>query len=343
MAFPSDAARTSGNDRSSTGTSHVVNLPAGIAAGDTLVVFFSHFAAATVSWPAGWTELFDIDNVAGNQAGLAAAWRKADGTEGSTITVTTSAGSKTAHTSYLVTGAADPTVSPPQSATATGSDASANPPNLAPSGGAKDYLWLVGAGQSNEAAFTAYPTNYVNGITDETGTTGATATNGDIASASRQLNAASEDPGVFTYGVASEWVAATIAITPSAVADAEVSAFEVEVPTPGDAEVSAFELEVPDPPGGAQVSVFELEVPDLAPGGAQVSAFELEVPTADADAEIAAFELEVPDPAPSAQVSAFELEVPDFGAVLNTMRRRRGPGWRSRIDDPGRLGGFGID
>ena len=82
--FPTVAATNTSS--SAPATSHTVSLPTGIVSGDLLIVTFASNAnAITHSWPAGWTELYD--QTSGTMSG-SAAYRRADGTEGGTITVT---------------------------------------------------------------------------------------------------------------------------------------------------------------------------------------------------------------------------------------------------------------
>src|SRR5580765_342760 len=103
MAFPVIAAGNTSTNAS--GTSHTVNLPTGIVAGNLLVVVFGGSAAATLTWPAGWTQF-----LTGGATGavLNAAYKLADGSEGSTITVTSGATSLTSNArSYRITGSGE--------------------------------------------------------------------------------------------------------------------------------------------------------------------------------------------------------------------------------------------
>lgn len=207
--FPTPQARiTSVVDVNS--TSHTVSLPAGIAAGDLLIVEFSCDGSAIVTFPAGFTKFFDADssfNV------LAAAFRQADGTEGATITVISSISEKSAHAAYRITGHEDPATQPPEvSVAAFGSDALPDPGSLAPTGGTKDYLWIACHGHDGDKTVTAFPANYLNGISAQ----GSTATSVGIGSAERELNTASDNPGPFTISAQDDWVACVIAIHPAA-------------------------------------------------------------------------------------------------------------------------------
>lgn len=211
---------TNTSAETTTVTSHTVNLPASIQSGETLIAVFAYAVAdgtASISWPGGWTQFFALENNSGGTEGFAGAWRKADGTEGSTITVTTGTTStRSSHVSYRISGATDPTVTPPEAQTAQGNNGSPDPPSLTPTGGAKDYLWLAVGASSHGDTYTAYPTNYSNGIQIAGGTAG-TAGASITGSAERGLNATSEDPGAYTHNqsTVAEWVAATVGVHPS--------------------------------------------------------------------------------------------------------------------------------
>lgn len=208
MAFPQVAATNNGVN-SSNDTNHTVNLPAGILAGNLLIVIFCHDDdAENVTFPEGWTKFFDTDQAA---MGLTIAWRKADGEEGASITVTTASSEKSAHISYRITDAIDPTSQPPEASTGvTGENENPDPDSLTPTGGAKDYLWLTPLGWDTGMAVEAYPANYGNGERYSSGGAG----NCSVAVARRELNAISENPGTFTIDESEEWVACTVAVHP---------------------------------------------------------------------------------------------------------------------------------
>jgi hypothetical protein len=144
---------------------------------------------------------------------MSIAYRNADGLEGATVDVTTDNNRKSSHTSYRITGH-DSGTAPEISTGATGASANPDPDSLTPTGGAKDYLWLAIYGADDEQTTSAYPTNYTDGISENSssGSFGST-----VGSARRQLNAVSENPGTFTMSVSNQWAAATIAVHPTAV------------------------------------------------------------------------------------------------------------------------------
>ena len=212
MATPTVEATNTSNQ--SPRTSHTVNLPASIAAGDLLLALFSQdgSAANETTWPAGWTEMFDV--LGGDDTNVfSAAYRQADGDEGVSITVTTTNSVGSGHNTYRISGAENPATRAPESATSTATNAAPDPPNLTPTGGAKDYLWIAATGYNGGAdPTTSAPTNYTNLIEGVHGGSGT-----DCSSGRRALNASSENPGTFTTtdDEAALGSAATFAIHPA--------------------------------------------------------------------------------------------------------------------------------
>ena len=207
--FPTIAATNTSTVNTET-TSHTVNLPSSIVSEDLLIVFFEAYsstASPTVTWPSGWTQLFQTAH--STYYTFTAAYRVADGTEEATISVTTSSNSVSAHDAYRITGYG---VVPEAGTTATGSNVTPpDPPSLAPSWGTWNTLWLAvtGYGTISSRYVTAYPTNYT---LNQLNPKSTTANYPGVGSAGRQLNVASEDPGTFTLNGSAYWAANTIAI-----------------------------------------------------------------------------------------------------------------------------------
>ena len=201
-SFPT-VATTATSEETSAVTTHNIALPSGIVAGETLVAIIAVNTGTPVTWPAGWTEFFNKDSP--DFLGLFAAWRKATGTEGATVDVTTAFAKTTTHQSYRISDAADPTVTPPQgSAGLNGNSSSPNPDALTPTGGAKDYLWLAIEGHSISETTSAARASYTNLVTFKR-----------IGTARRNLNAANEDPASFSISGSNIWVAGTLAVHPA--------------------------------------------------------------------------------------------------------------------------------
>jgi hypothetical protein len=217
MSFPVvQATNTSAN--TSVVTSHTVSLPAGIVSGDLLLILFGLQTAGTITTPTGWTALFNILWDSSDKR-LAAFYRTADGTEGSSVSITTSSTSKSAHNSYRISGQSRA----PEATTAIMTD-HPNPPSLSPAGGSKKILWLAVGTYRAGTTVSTYPTNYTNGIDVQTGATFSGDTG--VASARRSLEAASEDPSAFTLAAASTaCAAATIAIKPLSILTANTGTF----------------------------------------------------------------------------------------------------------------------
>lgn len=207
MAFPTVATTNTSSETSQT-TSHDVSLPASITAGDLLMIFFNTQENPTITTPTGWTLLKTLD-ASGGTARLATFYKTATGSEGATVVITTSTSWRSTHATMRISGWSG---TPGVSSGATGDSGQADPDNLTPSGGAKDYLWIAFAGSNNASGgeFTSAPTNYSNFLAQATSGTA-------VGVASRQLNASSENPGTFG-GTLGRWGAATIAISPEAAA-----------------------------------------------------------------------------------------------------------------------------
>ncbi len=212
MTFPTVAGTNTSTETGNV-SSHTVNLPASISAGETLLGFFSCDAAETITWPGGWNVIAsDQQSHTGEVA-----WKKATGSEGGSITVTTGTNERSAHQVHRITGAADPAVTPPQAVTpVTAVSDSPNPGDLTPTGGAKDYLWYAVATWNGDMTVSGIPANYSNELTVVEGSVSGSG----VSTARRELNASSEDPGVFTLSTSTGWMATTVAVHPAAAAGA---------------------------------------------------------------------------------------------------------------------------
>ncbi len=190
---------------------HNVDMPATVNSGDLLVILITRFnMTGTWTTPTGWTLLYD--DTSSSTSDSAAYVKSADGTEGGTsvAVVHSSDGRAGAAQAYRITGWSG-TLSEVEEARANGSSVSPDPPSLTPAWGAEDTLWIVAAHTSDDDVVTdTFSTNYGNGVDTVCG--GGGNASGRISSARRELNAASDDPGVFALASTESWVAATIAI-----------------------------------------------------------------------------------------------------------------------------------
>lgn len=192
--FPQVEATAISNDSAT--SSHTVSIPADSLSGELLLVFFSPQTDPDgVTWPAGWTQYLIDEN---RTPFLYGAYRFADGTDGSSITVITGQNETTNHNAYRISRA---NLQAPAVATADGSTTTPDPPSLSPSGGKNRYLWIAAAADGN--LLTAGPNNYEDYISNRVG------------SAWRQIDTATEDPGTFTLSSDTSWTTATVAVYPT--------------------------------------------------------------------------------------------------------------------------------
>lgn len=202
--FPTVAATNTGvNDTAA--TSHTFNLPAGIVAGNLLIVFATADAstpAAVFTFPDGWAELYQSNSAS---YGTAACYYKiADGTEGATITVTTDKTQETSHTSYRITGF----MGVPEAINNIAADSiNPDPPSLTASWGADNNLWIAAEHNDGTASVAAVPAGYGGGINAVSG-------GGGCSTGTSQINnaAATENPGVYNLTGAEQWITGTVVV-----------------------------------------------------------------------------------------------------------------------------------
>lgn len=221
MAFPSVRSSIVTNGTTAT-ASPVVNLPATVRAGDTILVKFRSALAGAVTFPGAagvWNELVDASPDAADDQ-LVIAWKKADGSESGTTITLSAANAKFCAIAHAIRDAADPTLRPPEMSTvAIGTTpAQPNATTVTPTGGAKDYMWLtVYSMEGEQTGVTTYPASFtLDQNFANSGTAGAVGTNVTMGAAERQLNAASMDAGAWVVGgTLDDWSAYTIAVHPA--------------------------------------------------------------------------------------------------------------------------------
>jgi hypothetical protein len=202
MTAPIVASTSSGTGG---GSSTAITIPAG-SVGETIVVLFGVDGVPTVTHTGtGWTQT----GLVGTQASGYVFTKIASGAD--TLTVNYSAAEVTGYYVYRITGAHAST--PPEAAAVIGTSATPDPPNLAPSWGAEDNLWVAGfALDDGTKTLSSYPTNY----SDNQATVAGSTAGVRLGIATRELNASSENPGSFTVSASDSWVALTIAVRPAA-------------------------------------------------------------------------------------------------------------------------------
>lgn len=212
-------------------TAHQVAMPAVVAAGDLLLVFFTNDGSATVTNPGGgWASRGTATNGTAVRASVYA--KIAVGNEGgTTVNFVTSATEQAAAQVYRISGwggdARDVQVSP----TSTGSSTAPNAASLDPGWGAGEVLWIAFAGYSSGATVSAYPASFTDGTLTRSATSGTTAT-AEVATARRETRAANEDPGAFTLTSSSAWVAMMAAIRSRAIPRFKTVVFTPVADTP---------------------------------------------------------------------------------------------------------------
>lgn len=210
MTFPTVVDRASGGNSGASANFIVIPIPASAVAGDTLLIAYSHrFGSVNGTWPSGWTVLLAEHN--GGQSMEEARYKVLTSGDISTGSVTIN------YTGNVWTSWVTVLMRNAQSLEASSWTASGDPPSLTPSWGAKDTLWIAlsaafttGYGSGNWSChITGFPSGYSNTMAPLYGES-------SIGYADKQLNAASENPGAFT------WLdgpynpdAATIAVQPA--------------------------------------------------------------------------------------------------------------------------------
>jgi hypothetical protein len=207
VVFPSVVATNTFTDADGNATVNAA-LPADIQVDDMVIVFIGGFNALTtafVTTPGGWTQLFNVE-VADDVFCLAAFCRRATEPGGGSVAVGVGSGGVYAGTSYRIAG----DQGTPQAAVTNGSGVSPDPPNLAPSWGNAKTLWLAACSCLNAAADLSAPASFGALLQAFIG-----GEQFEVASAQRQLEAASNNPGAFAGALNDVWIAATVAIRPA--------------------------------------------------------------------------------------------------------------------------------
>lgn len=202
-------------DITSSLTSHVVNMPPTVNAGDRLIAIAHYRNAGTWSTiPTGWTNL--AEQAGGGSVGEMLICEKiADGTEdGGTATWITGTGTTAAWQVIRISGAHASTAS--EVGTTSGDSSAADPPSKSISGwSGENTLWIAVAGHSasSTAAWSAGSLGFTPLVTN------GASSGGSACCLSHCYNTDSSDtvnPGAFTVSGSNRWwSAATIAVRPA--------------------------------------------------------------------------------------------------------------------------------
>jgi hypothetical protein len=184
--------------------SHSINYPSSIAAGDLLVGIFTGINTNAISNPSGWTSLYSGTTTTAHRA----SFLFASGGESGTFSVSATSQQLSAIVLRITGSIAS---LPPEAATPALVSLVPNSPNLTPSGGSRDYLWVATAHYNATTNQASAPTNYGNLLNSPSG-----ASNPKTVSATRARTASSEDPGAWPTNTGVNTIAGTIAAFPGA-------------------------------------------------------------------------------------------------------------------------------
>lgn len=214
MAFPV-IQTTSKGGASADVSSHSINLPSGINAGDLLLVFFTcdgdgvAISVDTSSSGTKWTRLDENFTPYSNLAITPACFSKI-AESFNTLVLTTNSSESSTYIAYRIsgTGLSNPVVHYNE-----GGVANADPPSVTPVFGNKEYLWIVYAGFEGTVIPSSAPSGFSGLITEQ----GSSAEQPSSASAYDENQTGSAyDPGTFTSSSA-YWVTFTVCIAPAGV------------------------------------------------------------------------------------------------------------------------------
>lgn len=201
MAPPVDADRATTDITAADSPWAAVNLPAGIQAGDYLLMYVQTTNGRSVV-ATGWDLIHETTSAGvGAIDNFILLERVADGSEGATVSVAPQGGSsKGGVVVWRITGARTSGTIRTFDVTFPAND-NMDPPAVATDGGASsDVLAVVTGGLDGETqTFSATPSGFANQTGGNSGTGGAAATNGIWSGATRQYTAVtSVDPSAWT-------------------------------------------------------------------------------------------------------------------------------------------------
>lgn len=184
------------------------------SSGDLLLVLTHTDQTTAMTGQGGFNQDFSKNDASGDT--IFCHSKISDGTEGSEGVLNGSRFDRCSLICYVISGASGNV----EGAGVTGEGADPDPPNMTPSWGAKENLWLaVSAWDWGSRRCDSIPANYAD-LVWQGAAWGGTTGQSDIATCWRLLNAASENPGIMVNPNDNaswpRWIAATIAIEPEA-------------------------------------------------------------------------------------------------------------------------------
>lgn len=214
--FPDVAAVTS--SQASASTTHAVNIPNSLVAGDILIIPFSTTGGGEIDQTSPFLEL--KTNVQDSHVSQVW-WRYIDGSEGwgdtgNTVTITTAVSQRSSTIAYRVRGAALPFEWDGSGQVTPNPD----PPSIDPPfWGTEDTTWLAYTGWDNGTfTLSSYPSSFAN---DQTTVRTETSPGTGSALATREQSASSQNPGTFTISNNANLHAYTFGFLPE-IAEADV-------------------------------------------------------------------------------------------------------------------------
>jgi len=212
MAFPTLAAGNMSTELVAT-TSHSMDLPLTVNAGELLLTKVSSGGEPVITMPDGW-ELTYIPTTF-SAVSLACFKKIADGTEGGTsVAFPTDIAVKSSHLACAITGwSGDLSGVVAAQNAVTANSATPNPPGVTAPWGVADNMYLAQTSMQRTAALTGYPTNYLDNQAEIS--TGSAGQDSIVAMATRELAAASDDPNNFTAATARRNISQTLVIAPA--------------------------------------------------------------------------------------------------------------------------------
>ena len=222
MTFPVVESVTESN-YSGNVTSHLMDLPATVGAGNLLLMVFTNWSNTAQTTPSGWTALDKQTNGVYVGAGVYA--RDADGSEsGTSVDVVTAAPVKGSGHIYRISGwggtlADDVDIS----TVASGTGEVPNSASVTAGWGSDDNLFIsiVGSGDDDVTMNSAASGGYGNLI--DTACGGGANASGRSASARLEQASAADDPGNFTLASSEAWLAWTVVVEPAGAAAGTVT------------------------------------------------------------------------------------------------------------------------
>jgi hypothetical protein len=190
-------------------TAHLITKPAGLAANDIWIACITFNGTRTADWSAsGLTEL--SDETLGAAVSLSCAWKRATGSEGATVTMSSNAAIDSEQCSIRIAGA-HLTEAPFTSGALVGGGTNPNPASVTPTWGAADTLYVVAVGSAVNVTYAA--------LTGYTCQDAPSSISLDMRLCYKATtNTTTDDPAVFDQAPDTTWIARTFAVRPAAAA-----------------------------------------------------------------------------------------------------------------------------